>query len=553
MIKREPTGIKQLSVLLIFAFLFMFSASISAEQIDVFYSDTAPVLERVFVDYVYDGDTFRTAAGEKIRLLGIDTPEMNWNEGEPEFYAREALEYTLEKLLKENVYLEYDQEYRDKYGRVLAYVFLEDGSFFNRQLLEEGYAELMLIPPNLRYQEEFKAAVQEARTGKNGLWGRWRELEDSLPLISWQEAEEYYGQKVVIKGRIVHVHETERVFFLNYTEEWEDEFYLIIFKEDLIRFDYNPADLEGKELKVSGIIEEYRGRPQIIIKSPLQISCEEESGTGSKEGKQNKQNKSMIDTVNQSMMDIDHPRVIVNHTGQVYGHKFKISGELNHSGISLPEFYFSFALSDKQINAGRKYNKLGPGYFSQLLLSDRETALNMLSVKGDFMLEGYNIDYFQLFAFLDEGVNKWLFAHRLSSDQMIKNLEFGISETMMVSHKVHPACYLPLPYVPYYLTTYLIGQNTEYEIHDDKYIGMDFSYIFNNGARLYGELLVDEYPMVAGANNPDKRAHLFGFYYPLTTGNELRLEYSNVFNYVYLHRIEENHYSYNDNYLGHWL
>lgn len=127
-------------------------------------------LEQVCINFIYDGDTVRANTGELIRLLGVDAPEMNWEEGEPEFYAREAFEYTKENLLGQLVYLEYDEVKEDKYGRTLAYLFLADGSFFNEKLLEEGYARLLLIPPNLKYSDKLKEAEAEARNAGRGIW-----------------------------------------------------------------------------------------------------------------------------------------------------------------------------------------------------------------------------------------------------------------------------------------------------------------------------------------------------------------------------------------------
>ncbi|WP_230868040.1 thermonuclease family protein [Iocasia frigidifontis] len=199
-------------------------------------------LDRVFIDYVYDGDTVRTADGERIRLIGLDTPEMNWEEGEAEFYAREAFEYTKKKLLGHNVYLEYDQEKRDKYNRILAYLFLADGSFFNRKLLEEGYASLLLVPPNLKYAAELK------------------------------EAADYLNKEVIVRGKVVKTYQSEKIIFLDFSKEGKDNLYLIIFKHNLNKFDYNPLELLlEKEIKVTGKVVEYKGRSEIIIDSPLQI------------------------------------------------------------------------------------------------------------------------------------------------------------------------------------------------------------------------------------------------------------------------------------------
>ncbi len=248
-----------------------------------------------------------------------------------------------------------------------------------------------------------------------------------------------------------------------------------------------------------------------------------------------------------------NPEVVFSKKFQEDWVDINLTGLVTVSGVTLPELYFTFNALKNKVNVGRKYLKLGPGHFSQLMLSDKETPLNIISYQGEFTWKEQDIDYFQMMAFLDEGVNKQLFIHRLSNNTLINNLEFGLSEAMIASHKIHPAYYNPLPFWPYYLTAKIIGINSDYNRYEDKYIGADFTYHFNNGAQIYGELLIDEYAQVVWANNPDKRAHLFGVYYPLDSQTELRAEYSNVFNYVYLHRYPENSYSYNDKYIGHWL
>lgn len=248
-----------------------------------------------------------------------------------------------------------------------------------------------------------------------------------------------------------------------------------------------------------------------------------------------------------------NPEIILYKKIQENWFDVNITGKLDTSGVSLPEFYFTFGAFNNRVNIGSKYIKLGPGYFSQLMLSDKGTPLNIISYEGDFTWQKHDIDYFQMIAYLDEGVNKQLFVHRLSNNTLINNLEIGLSEAMMASRVIHPAYYNPLPFWPYYLTAKIIGLSSEYNSHEDKYIGADFIYQFDNGTQLYGELLVDEYAQVSWANNPDKRAHLIGLYYPVDKKTELRTEYSNVFNYVYLHRYPENRYTYNDKYIGHWL
>ena len=155
-----------LGIAFIFSLLLLSGQSEEIESVPDFLLD----LEQVRINFIYDGDTVRTDTGEKIRLLGVDAPEMNWREGEPDFYAWEAFEYTKEILLGQLVYLEYDEVKEDKYGRTLAYLFLADGTFFNKKLLEKGYARLLLIPPNLKYSDVLREAEESARAAGRGIW-----------------------------------------------------------------------------------------------------------------------------------------------------------------------------------------------------------------------------------------------------------------------------------------------------------------------------------------------------------------------------------------------
>lgn len=108
-----------------------------------------------------DGDTFwvKMDAGktEKIRLIGVDTPEVKW-EGltEDQPGGKEASEYVKNLLKGKKVLLEYDVQKYDRYGRTLAYVYLEDSTFLNAHLLEIGLARMATYPPNVRYVEVYK-------------------------------------------------------------------------------------------------------------------------------------------------------------------------------------------------------------------------------------------------------------------------------------------------------------------------------------------------------------------------------------------------------------
>jgi micrococcal nuclease len=234
------------------------------------------LLHRVQVKKVIDGDTFLTTDGRMVRFIGIDCPEVDYRQGDDEYFAREAFEYTRQVLEGNKVFLEYDASLEDDYGRVLAYVFLADGTFFNARLLREGYARLFIVPPDIKYLELFKKATREAREEFRGLWGWWESI--LLPVISWQEAEDYFGQEVIVKGKIVNTFDTGEVIFLNFHPEFWDTLSVVIFDEELNKFDYNPVEyLLDKEVMIKGQVREYNGVPEIIVDDPLQVFLMKES------------------------------------------------------------------------------------------------------------------------------------------------------------------------------------------------------------------------------------------------------------------------------------
>lgn len=122
---------------------------------------------------VVDGDTITidlNGIEEKIRLIGIDTPEsVHPDEDRNVEYGKIASEFTKKQLLEQEVYLEYDVQERDKYGRILAYAYIDD-RMFNKTLLEEGHAKVATYPPNVKYVEEFTVLQEQAREKEKGIW-----------------------------------------------------------------------------------------------------------------------------------------------------------------------------------------------------------------------------------------------------------------------------------------------------------------------------------------------------------------------------------------------
>ena len=116
------------------------------------------------VTYIIDGDTLELASGDRVRLIGIDAPERN----EPGYAeAKEALKALLP--LGTRVVIELGADTYDQYGRVLAYLY-HDGVFINQELLEGGWATVLTIPPNTKYQALLYAAHKRAQEQRLGLF-----------------------------------------------------------------------------------------------------------------------------------------------------------------------------------------------------------------------------------------------------------------------------------------------------------------------------------------------------------------------------------------------
>ena len=126
--------------------------------------------ERATVTTVNDGDTVSVIMNgkhERIRLAGIDAPEVGqrpWG-AESKRYLETLISYSGRK-----VKVEFDVEKKDKYGRLLAYLWTKDGRLINLLMVRAGFAMLYTIPPNVKYAGELRAAQLEARTEKAGIW-----------------------------------------------------------------------------------------------------------------------------------------------------------------------------------------------------------------------------------------------------------------------------------------------------------------------------------------------------------------------------------------------
>lgn len=136
------------------------------------------------VTRVVDGDTIEVAISgkkETIRLIGVDTPETVKPNHPVEPYGKEASDFTKSQLGGKAVFIETDVQERDRYGRLLSYIWIEPPAeetdqeirkkMFNAMLLLNGYAQILTVPPNVKYVEYFTTYQIEAREANKGLWG----------------------------------------------------------------------------------------------------------------------------------------------------------------------------------------------------------------------------------------------------------------------------------------------------------------------------------------------------------------------------------------------
>jgi len=137
------------------------------EIVQVMYDETVRVTK------VVDGDTLDISPAvdgmDRVRLIGVDTPETNEPGCEVQPYGPDASRFTTSELLGEEVGLEFDEDRDDRDDRLLAYVH-KDSELFNETLLEEGYAQVYIVSPNDEYEERFEEAQEEAQTARLGIW-----------------------------------------------------------------------------------------------------------------------------------------------------------------------------------------------------------------------------------------------------------------------------------------------------------------------------------------------------------------------------------------------
>jgi len=246
--------------------------------------------EEVLATKIIDGDTIIVEGGFNVRLLGIDADERGYPcyEG-----ASKRLE---ELILNKKVRLERDITDVDQYQRCLRHVFL-DKQNIDLELVKEGLAIARFYEPDVKYKDEIVSAEKTAVEKKVGC--KWS---DSKPVIQEEEGKISFqweklttqatglkvvgvcnatgeiGKEVIVEGKIVDGYKSKtNTVFLNFEKPYPNHcFTSVIFSSDQYKFVQSPESYySGKTVRIKGKIQEYQGKPEIILKDPSQIEIEE--------------------------------------------------------------------------------------------------------------------------------------------------------------------------------------------------------------------------------------------------------------------------------------
>ena len=155
----------------------------------------------VEVATVFDGDTFQTTESEKVRLLGINTPEIAHGKEPGQPLGKKAKQRLQQLISGKTVRMQMDIDQKDKYGRSLAHIFLRNGTWINEQLLREGMAHVYTFAPNFRWSAALLRSEAEARSAKRGIWSTraFRILEAA------KVTRRHIGQFRLVQGRVKNV------------------------------------------------------------------------------------------------------------------------------------------------------------------------------------------------------------------------------------------------------------------------------------------------------------------------------------------------------------
>lgn len=221
--------------------------------------------ETVRISFVQDGDTVMLQDGRRLRLIGINTPEIGKRDSGPQpgaIAARDRLRQ-LVFVNRQQLQLRFDEERQDRYGRLLAHAFFADGGNVVEQLLTEGAGTQLVVPPNTWQAACYRQAARMARQQRRGIWAlpEYRPAPaDRLTLRS----EGFH----IIRGRVSHVSDSVSATWINLTGNVA----LRIERADLDQFrGFDFASLPGRDIEAQGWVQVRNSQPRLTLRHPTAL------------------------------------------------------------------------------------------------------------------------------------------------------------------------------------------------------------------------------------------------------------------------------------------
>lgn len=231
--------------------------------------DRLSLPEKAIVKWVYDGDTLLLKDKRKIRVIGIDTPEVKHHKQKAQAYGAKARE-ALRELLKSfnyHVILRYGPEKQDRYSRILAHVYLPDGTNISRWLLKKGYAKTLAFPPNIKLAKCYKTEENKAQRQSLRIW-RYK----SNQIKTVESLSRTHKGYVRLEGIIKKIKHNKKSLIMSFKGSGKRVVRLKIKKKHLKYFKKMTLDkLQNKTILVTGMIRERYGKRTIHVSYPTQL------------------------------------------------------------------------------------------------------------------------------------------------------------------------------------------------------------------------------------------------------------------------------------------
>lgn len=233
----------------------------------------APVPAEGTIAYVIDGDTVALTTGQHIRFLGINAPEVRHGDKPGDPYGQAATRVCRSLLPKgQHIKLTYNGPTHDRYGRLLAEIYLPDGTWVNGRLVSLGAAHVYTFPDHTQFITDLEKRENAARAKRLGIWAlpRWQVRNAAKPIDpKWVDTFQLVDGKVLSTGAA-----RDGTVYLNFGTDWRHDFTVEIRPRDLANFtqaSINPKTAyTGKTVRVRGWLKPVNGM-LITATHPAQI------------------------------------------------------------------------------------------------------------------------------------------------------------------------------------------------------------------------------------------------------------------------------------------